>query len=234
MKDLNSIKILGEGVISAGDYNNLAIYGEASSIGDFKCNYLKVLGTLSIKEKSQAKNAKILGEVNCYDNFIVENYLSLLGTLTVSKPSAINKSKILGEAVFKDTLSFDHIDILGGLVTYKDCEGSDFYSKGKLKIKGLLSAENITINVYHNCFINEIGGSFITVKKGKWYHFHRGGLKSNLIEGDTIILENTTCGTVRGHDITILDGCNIDKIEYTGTLTKSEFSSIKEEVCIQK
>lgn len=231
MENLNSIKIIGEGVIHTGEYGNITICGEATSIGSFKCNYLNVLGTLYTKEESTAKNMKILGEVTSNGKFIVEDSLTLLGSLKAIKPCNINKFKILGQGKFKDILSFDDLTVLGELTSTNDCEGNEFNSKGKLKIRGLLSAENIVISLYEHCFINEICGSLINVKKGKWYSLTNKKLEANLIEGDTVVLENTNSKLVRGHNITILQGCNIEKVEYTGNITKVNSSVVKEEVC---
>ena len=65
------------------------------------------------------------------------------------------------------------------------------------------------------------------------FGFKRKFLTTNLIEGDKITLENTKCKIVRGHDIVIGPGCEIDKVEYTGKLTIDKDSTVGEEECMK-
>ncbi len=58
-----SIKILGEGFISSGEYENIKIVGSSKSKGNVKSNEVKVLG-----------DAKFEGDINIKILLLTENY----------------------------------------------------------------------------------------------------------------------------------------------------------------
>ncbi len=109
-----------------------------------------------------------------------------------------------------------------------------FYAEGKINIKGLLSVDNIEIILQRRSNITEIGGEKLSVRK------EDKGIFSNLffnsryiliveeIEADEIYLEYTKCKVVRGNNIIIGEGCNIEKIEYNNELEVNEKSIVKE------
>ena len=233
MNDINSIKIIGNGIITNGEYEKVSILGEAIALDSFKCNYLKVVGNCILKDEVIARRVKILGEMLCEERGITESELEILGELRALKDYKVNKIKVLGEAIFKENLFFEETDILGKLEVYKDCEGNLFNSRGKLKINGLLSAENIDINPNGISTISEIGGSKIIIRRKGLFSFGESKVISNTIEGDYIELENTECEIVRGHNIRILANCRIGKVEYTGTLSVDNRSIVGEEKCLK-
>lgn len=233
MNNLNSIKIIGNGVITNGEYDKVSIIGEATAIQQFKCNYLKVVGNCTLNDEVITERVKISGEIICENLVTTNDELEVLGNLKALNDYRVNKIKVLGEAKFGTDLFFEETDILGELEVKRNCEGNTFKSRGKLRIDGLLSAENIEINPNGVSTINEIGGSKIIIKKRGIFSFGESRVISNVIEGDYIELENTQCSIVRGHDITILANCKIDKIEYTGTLNVNKNSIVGEEVCLK-
>lgn len=233
MSNLGSIKILGESSIFGGEYNNITVLGQAFSQGNIKCNKLTILGELNIKDELNSNDIKILGQVTTDNKCIVNNNLKILGQLDAKEDFQINKSKVLGQGNFEKSLTFQNINVLGELSVKTNCEGSYFKSSGGINIEGLLCADKIDIDPKRVNIINEIGGSEIIIKKRRWYSIVQGRVISNIIEGDKIILENTNCKVVCGHDITILGGCTIDKIEYTGTLKIYGDSTVGEEICLK-
>lgn len=233
MNNLNSIRVVGNGTITNGEYEKVSILGEAIALEAFKCNYLKIVGNCILKDKMISNKVKVLGEMLCENIVTTNDELEISGKLKTLNDYTGNKIKVLGEAIFGGNLFFGEIDILGEIEVSKDCEGNLFNSRGKLKIEGLLSAENIDINPNGVSTINEIGGSKIIIKKKGLFSFRESIVISNVIEGDYIELENTQCKIVRGHDITILANCKIDKIEYTGTLTIDKSSIVGEEICLK-
>lgn len=233
MNNLGSVKILGESSISGGLYNNITILGEAFTRGNIECNKITVLGELKINAEVKADGIKILGNVVANNKCIVNNKLKILGQLDAKDDFQINKAKVLGKGNFEKNLIFQEITVLGEVNIKGNCEGNFFKSKGQVNVDGLLSAEKIDIDPKSVNIINEIGGSEIIIKKSRLFIVIQGKVISNIIEGDKITLESTNCKIVRGHDINILTGCVIDKIEYTGTLNKYGDSSIGEEICLK-
>lgn len=233
MNNLNSIKVIGNGVITNGEYEKVSILGEATALEQFKCNYLKIVGNCTLRDKIISNKVKILGELICENEVTIDSQLDILGKLEALEDCKVNEIKVLGEARFESNMFFEKIEVLGEMKVLKDCEGNSFNSRGKLEIDGLLSAENIVINPNGISTLNEIGGSKIIIKKKGLFSFGESIVISNVIEGDYIELENTQCKIVRGHDITILGNCRIDKIEYTGTLTIDKSSIVGEEKCLK-
>lgn len=181
MSENNNAKILGDGTIGPGKYNNIKIMGNATATGDIECINLVVMGEVEVKKN----------------------------------------------------IRFDNINILGEMSLSGNCEGDYFRNKGKVEVDGLLSADKIEIVPKEVSRIEEIGGSEIIIKKSGWIDISGGKVISKLIEGDNITLQNTICNVVRGHDINILSGCSIDKIEYTGKLTIDKKSKVGEEICLR-
>lgn len=233
MSELGSIRILGDGYISAGEYKNITIMGDARSIGSFKCEYLKVLGDCKLNEEAVIEDFKIVGTVVSEKMIIVDGTLEIIGDLTGKVDYKVNKLKATGIGTFKEDLEFEEIKVLGELNVNGDCQGNIFNSKGSVNIDGLLSADNIIINPRGISTINEIGGSEITIENRNLFTLRRGRVIINSIEGDKIRLENTECKNLHGHDITILGGCKIGKIEYTGSLTIDKDSVVGEVVCLK-
>lgn len=266
MKDYDT-KILGDGSIGAGKYNNIKIMGNGTTLGDIECIDISVMGDGEFKGKVEGRNIKVMGnstfdsdikveELNvCGDTTLngkgimnslkikgdftskkdieVKGDAKILGDMTLEEGLVCKYIKVLGDATIKKNLVFDEIDIKGSIKVLGNCEGNYFYNKGEVIVEGLLSADKIEIVPKRVSKIEEIGGSEITIKKSGWLDIIDGMVSSKLIEGDTIILQNTTCNIVRGHNVTILDGCSIDKIEYTGKLTVDKKSKVGEEICLK-
>ncbi len=260
-------KILGDGTIGAGKYNNIKIIGNSKAVGDIECMDVLIMGDGEFNGAIVGRNIKIMGdstfngminakELNVYgDATLIEKgnieVLSVKGDLkSNSELEVIDKITIMGDAEIEGNLRAKYIKVMGSMKLSKNayfdtlktlgeievsgnCEGNYFYSKGEVRIKGLLSADKIEIAPKRTSEIEEIGGSEIIIKKSGYIDISGGKVISKLIEGDNITLENTICNIVRGHDINILSGCSIDRIEYTGKLTIDEKSKVGEQVCLR-
>lgn len=233
MNNLNSIKIIGKGTITNGEYEKISILGEAVAFEEFHCEYLNIIGTCELKGEVISNKVKILGEAICEQAVTTNDKLEILGQLKALEDYKANKVEVLGQGIFNNNLFFGEMEIKGEIKVAKDCEGNVFRSRGKVEIKGLLSAEDIYINPNGISTINEIGGSKIVIKKKGLFSLRESIVISNVIEGDYIELENTQCKIVRGHDVKILANCRIDKVEYTGTLTIDKSSIVGEETCLK-
>ena len=263
----NNTKILGDGTIGAGKYNDIKIMGDGTIRGDIECidivilgdgefngavtardikvmgdsiftgtvqaREFNILGDSSLKEKGTVDILTIKGDFKCNSQLEVKDKAIIMGDADLKGDFRGNYIKVLGDITTSNNIYFDTLKILGGAEIKGNCEGNYFYSKGEVEILGLLSADKIEICPKGENKIEEIGGSEITIKKTGILDFFSGKVISKLIEGDNIILENTICNVVRGHDITILAGCSIDKIEYTGKLTIDKKSKVGEQICLR-
>ena len=250
MKKLNSINVFGEGSIVQGEYNKIRIFGEGEISGKVKCKFLKIMGECQAHDFLDIEKIRILGEAKIYNELLCRN-LKVIGECHLSKISTVYNLKILGELISesnviikeklrilgelnsKGNLRGNIVRVLGELNVKGDCESNIFYSKGRINLHGLLSADKIKIIPRHRSLIEEIGGSEIVIRENRFISFISGSVTSNIIEGDTIVLQNTRCKVVRGHNITILEDCIIDKIEYTGILKVDKRSTVGESICLK-
>lgn len=247
----NKIKVMGNSTTNGNiECEEMIIMGDAEINGSITAKKVKImgdsrfhnklnidffttLGDCNLDDDSIIGLAKIKGDLKAKKDLEVREDLNVSGEVSVQGRLKGNNIKVLGELRVAKALTFDNINVLGGLETSGDCEGNNFYSKGGLKINGLLSADKIEIVPKSRCIIEEIGGSEIIVRKSRWIDFGYGSLTSKVIEGDNIILQDTECEVVRGHNITILEGCSIGKVEYTGKITIDKNSKVVEEVCLK-
>lgn len=247
----NNIKIMGDAtatgdiecidlvVMGDGEFQesikakNIKIMGDSDFHSSLIVNELKVYGDSESKDNVKTDELKVYGAFKINKNLEVNNNMSIMGEVDIEESLKGKNISIMGELEVKKSISFDNISIFGEMSVSGNCEGDYFCNKGKAEIDGLLSADKIEIVLKEVSRIEEIGGSEIIIKKSGWIDISGGKVISKLIEGDNITLQNTICNVVRGHDINILSGCSIDKIEYTGKLTIDKKSKVGEQVCLR-
>ena len=84
--------------------------------------------------------------------------------------------------------------------------------------------------MYGPCKAREIGGERIAVRAGRklgWFWmWHEKRLTADLIEGDDIVLEYTTAKVVRGRNVSLGEGCDVEVVEYTGTFSRADDAKV--------
>jgi cytoskeletal protein CcmA (bactofilin family) len=154
--------------------------------------------------------------------------------------------RIAGTQTVEGTLKAKEITSAGSLKVTEDVEAEKFLSRGGFEIGGLLSAEEIKIELGGGK-VSEIGGTRIEVRqRGRsrigeeveravgeslgyafgWSH-RWGSLEADTIEGDEIFLENTKARVVRGKKIQIGEGCEIESVEYSESLEVAPGAHVK-------
>lgn len=108
---------------------------------------------------------------------------------------------------------------------------------GAFDVNGLVSAERLELKMLGPCKAKEIGGGNLVVRrsrKSSLIHLfkptHAGALTVESIEGDVVELEHTTAKIVRGNHVTIGQGCEIGRVEYTHTLNIHKSAVVQEMV----
>jgi cytoskeletal protein CcmA (bactofilin family) len=235
----NDIKINGSGKASGGFYNNVVINGSGEINGNIECFNFKVNGSGSINGNVKSENSVISGSAHLKGDIVSEEF-KVNGSAKVSGNSISKFTKINGSIDINGFLNGEELQIRGSVKIGGDCNVEKFDSKGGFSISGLLSADEISAEIYGTCKAKEIGGEKINVSLG-----HSFGIKkllnailnlldlkqvliADVIEGDDIFLENTIVKTVRGNNVVIGDGCEIDLIEYKTNFHCNGNSNIKE------
>ncbi|HKI45442.1 MAG TPA: polymer-forming cytoskeletal protein [Balneolales bacterium] len=217
----NDLRINGVGSSAGGSFDTVQINGKGEINGDVECNDLQINGLSTINGNIKAETFKVSGKSDIRgdiksDTVMIDGKIDITGGVTATQ---VENRGMLGVA--------------------KDVSSEAFYSHGGFKIGGLLNADKIQIIIYAPCSTTDIGGEEIDIRTGGASglreflgSFFSGwpletALSVETIEGDNIYLENTTAKVVRGNNIKIGPGCQIDVVEYKDTFEKENDSNIR-------
>lgn len=223
--------INGLGSSNGGHFSLVTLNGSGTVNSDLECEALECKGSGTLMGNVAATNVKVNGNARFHGNIEGEK-LKVDGTAKVAQNLSVKNVKVSGKVNVEGKVKAEQITIHGILTVGEDCEAESFKGKYRFTIGGLLNAEQIDVEVYGECKAKEIGGQTITVKQHKgsfigaiFKPFFKNQLETDLIEGDTIVLENTVAKVVRGHHVKIGPNCQIGVVEYT-----DEFSQDKNAV----
>jgi cytoskeletal protein CcmA (bactofilin family) len=234
------LKINGEGNTSGGEFSDIVINGAGKISGDVNCENFKCNGESKVLGSMSANTAKVNGSATITGN-LKTNEMKILGHAKIKGNVESKETKINGQVEIDGSLSSDEIRIAGDARVNFDCSAESFDASGGFKIGGFLNADDVNIKLYGPCSVKEIGCSKITVKKGNAFNLRSfiksifpsfdsfGGLSVDVIEGDDINIENTKARIVRGNNVTVGAGCEIELIEYKSTIQKTDSAKVKEE-----
>ncbi len=217
-KRIADLKINGSGSSAGGKYNSIAVNGNGRIDGDLDCVYLKVNGQCDVNGNVKAESVKVHGNALIKGNLEAE------------------KTKIHGMADIDGNVSIDKSETYGSISVNGDCNAEFFKIEGMFAIEGLLNAGELELSLYGPSKAREIGCEKITVKRKGKYHFlglknlimpgGNKGLTAESIEGDDIYLENTQAKVVRGNNIELGPGCEIELVEYKNGFKQDEKAEV--------
>ena len=190
---------------------------------------LSVSGSCHIDGASRAGDMHVSGA--CHIGGAHEGKLfSISGSANVHGDLTATAIKVSGSCHVKESIHSEQINISGTLSAGKDCEAERFKAY-QVNIEGLLNAEDVEIILpWGNlgakpATVGSIGGNRINVHRQEILEgFNLFGLfrtkslrqlRTKVIEGEDIYLENTVAEVVRGTRVIIGSGCNIKRVEYT-------------------
>ncbi|MCL1984695.1 MAG: hypothetical protein FWG58_04795 [Methanomassiliicoccaceae archaeon] len=162
----------------------------------------------------------IEGDVAC-DKMEMDGIIDVKGNVSVNKRTDVDGiCKISGNVNMND-LDFDGCLSVSGDVTAENAN-----IEGLLTVDGTLNAGTIILKFHGASCAKEVVGGVIRIYRGI-------GLKqfrTELIEGDTIDIEQTRAKIVRGDSIVIGKGCVIGKAEYRTDLEIHQKAKVKERI----
>ncbi|TCW30864.1 polymer-forming protein [Thermohydrogenium kirishiense] len=220
-ENLNDLIGSGVGDSAGGKYRNVIISGVMGVKGDVECTDFKCSGVSKMDGSIKAENILVSG-VNNVNGGIKCKELTVEGSLSVAHGVSAEKVKIYGVLKVND-----------------DLNAEIFISRGGFTINGLLNAENIDISLFVKCKVREIGGQSINVCKDNTNNINFFGkiletfstsqkLIVDIIEGDDIYIEYTNAKIVRGKNVKIGPGSNVDIVEYKDKFEKDDNANVKE------
>lgn len=240
-----NFRIVGDNSSGGGYFNNARIMGNSIINGDIDCINFKSVGDSKIEGNLKAKRIKILGSA-LISGSVKSGSAAITGDLKTSGDIQSETLVLRGGIDTGGGIKSEDVKLKGYITINKNCETEIFKSDGILTINGLLNAEEITIKTYGTCEVSEIGGEKITIGRGfnssitkmiKFLFmpsdFHKGTLVTDSIEGNEIHVSNTKAKVIRGKNVTIGDGCEIDLVEYEDKFSTHGKSTVREKRKIQ-
>jgi cytoskeletal protein CcmA (bactofilin family) len=223
----------GYGSAAGGEYGAVKINGYGKVTGDVKCDDLCINGAGEL-EGAECRTLHVNGSGDIHGALRVGE-LKVNGTGTFIGAAKCESARVAGSASFKAGLSAQIVHVTGQIKVTGDLSAERFVSTGVFDIDGLLSADHVEVYLdWTKSRAKEIGGADIAVKRDaggflRSLFSHSPILEAETIEGNEVSLELTRARVVRGHNVTLGDGCDIGLVEYSGTLRKSGSVRVGEE-----
>jgi len=215
------LKINGLGSAGGGKYNFVEINGKGDISGNIECADLEINGFGSIEGDVKTDTAHIAGKSDISGNVEARDF-SVDGVVEIA-----------------GGVKAERLQNHGAMQIGRDCGAEEFKSRGGFAIGGLLNSGKIDVELYAHSSAREIGGENISVRQGEGFGFKKfinsilpgfgwkSGLEAETIEGDDVYLEHTKSKVVRGQNVRIGPGCEIDLVEYKNTFEKSSDAIVK-------
>ncbi|MEA1871093.1 MAG: polymer-forming cytoskeletal protein, partial [Candidatus Bipolaricaulota bacterium] len=230
----------GAGTIGGGTYDRVSISGAGKITSDITAEELRISGAGKVQGRTEAEKIVASGSAVFAGDVIAEE-MRVSGSARVDGRIEVKELKCSGTFKAAQSISSEYIKVSGDLRVGGDVEAEIFKTSGGFKIEGLLSADRIEVRLGGRCQAREIGGERIEVTRGGWKEkgilldgliklFTGGGtagLQTTQIEGDEILLENTTADIVRGKTVEIGPGCNIETVEYSESLRVADEAIVR-------
>lgn len=229
----SSLSVTGTSMASGGVYDKVRIVGEGSIDGDVECASFKCVGNLDMSGHLATGQMSVVG-TSTFSGNVQAELLKITGTVSVGGDASLKQLRCSGTLETQGSLSGEEIKLRGQLQIKGDCEADVFRARGVFEVGGLLNAGRMDIKLYETCRAREIGGETILVRRAAllapFSFFFRPSafsrLEADVIEGDSIYLEHTKAGIVRGKQVTIGQGCEIGLVEYKDRLEQKKGSHI--------
>lgn len=234
------MKIIGDNSASGGRYTDAKIVGNGTINGDIECVTFKSVGDSRIEGSLKAEKLKTTGSIRVQGKTTAEE-VRITGDLNLDGDLHAGHCRIRGGVTTKGGIRAGDASLMGYVTVKKNCEAELFKAEGQIRIDGLLNADDIEIKTYGASRISEIGGDKIVIRKGtasslgKMIKFifvpsswRNATVTANSIEGDDIRLSCARAKVVRGNNVVIENGCDIDLVEYNDTLRVGHGSTVRE------
>lgn len=157
------VHLAGSGRISGGIYDTVTVAGSGRIEGDVDANLIKTAGSCRIDGDVKTKELKTAGSCRVSGDVRAER-IKTAGSCTIEGDVHADEVKIAGTQSIEGSLKAKEITSAGSLKVTNDVEAEKFLSRGGFEIGGLLSAEEIKIELGGGR-VTEIGGTRIEVRR---------------------------------------------------------------------
>ena len=241
MDNKKNIRIAGAGRIDGGTYAEVSTAGSARFTGPVVCDSIHAAGSTTFESDVTTGSCSASGSCH-FCGALTAAELSLSGSGRVFGDLSVSgTAKLSGSVRVNGSVKAQSLVISGSATLEKGVECESFSASGGFTVGGLLNAETVSVKLGGNCKADEIGGSAISVKRpvnsqlnlfGLTINLNAGTglLTANLIEASSISLENTVAKVVCGETVEIGPGCEIERVEYSGSLIVADDANVGEQV----
>ena len=232
----DSVHISGAGAVAGGEYKNISISGAGKVTSDVRCRKFEVSGSGHVAGSVECTGEfKIAGSVQV-DGDVKCGSCDLAGAANVKSIEADGKVSFAGAANVKSIEADGEVSLAGAFKADGNVSGEKVTIAGAANINGLINGDEIRITFNSDGVkANEIGGGIIKIAPKEVRGFFKKRIKPaeiGTIEGDEISLELVKADVVRGANVTIGDGCEIGKVEYSESIEISENAHVEHQVKI--
>lgn len=221
MGSRGDLKVTGNNTTNGGVFDKVRITGETEIYGDTHCRSFSCTGNSNV------------------DGSLTAEELKLTGNLHVKEMLRVVKANITGELEVGGAVSAEQLKLTGSCHAKKGIQSERLSIQGEIQSEGMVNAEHVELSLRGISRVGDIGGSQIKIGPSRahvlipWLRNEgAASLEVDTIEGDTVMLKNTTANTVRGREVVIGSGCRITRVEYSYSFEQDPHAEIKEVITL--
>ncbi len=158
-----NVHLAGAGRVSGGVYDTVTVAGSGRIEGDVDANLIKTAGSCRIDGDVKTKELKTAGSCRVAGD-VTAKLMKTAGSCVIEGDVQADEVKIAGTQTVEGSLRAQEITSAGSLKVSEDVEAEKFLSRGGFEIGGLLSAEEIKIELGGGR-VTEIGGTRLEVRR---------------------------------------------------------------------
>ena len=221
----------GSSVLDGGCYNRISVSGTCKISSDLVCREMRSSGsTRTCGSVDCSGPVHTSGAFHCGGAMAAESITSS-GSLKIAKGLTVREDvRASGGLSVGGNLKCAELRSSGGLKVEGDVEAERFETSGGVNVTGMINADEINIQLaMGQNQVGDLGGSKVTVSQSvssgllsSLWKNAGGSLTANSIEGDEVELDRVKAKVVRGVNVVIHGGCDIEQVEYTETCTVEE------------
>lgn len=232
----NDIKTAGGGAFSGGTYGDVTFNGSGTVNGDVDALNFRINGAGSSNGRVKAQSIIVNG-TGTFNGEVQANEMTINGDASIRDGAGIGRLTVKGNANIGGSAAMHEVRLAGLLRIGGDCQAETFVGEGSFNVAGELNVGNLDVTVHGTASAREIGGERIVVRGSSGNFstltsligmFSERRLTAETIEGDVVWLENTSAKVVRGKQVTLGSGCQIELVEYAESYTPAGDAQVRE------
>jgi len=228
------LRTSGATVSTGGEYRDVRVSGASKITSDIVCETMNISGAITVDGNVKADSCKVSGACKINGN-VDSDEIKISGGSSITGSLTGKEISLSGGIKVGNFIKSNNLKLTGEITVGGDMECEDFKLEGGIISGGVVNCETCELKLATNSEVKELVGAKIIVKEADSYAVGilksifgkgKGSLKVNVIEGDEIYLENTTCERVSGERITLGPGCRIGTVEYSEELNIDQDSTV--------